>query len=64
MGWPYCAIGMMPYGPQWRLHRRIFQQNFRQRATIKLHPVQEQKIHGFLRDLLSSPDRFMDHIKK
>lgn len=64
IGWTYCALGMMPYGSQWRLHRRIFQQNFRQKATFKMHPVQEKEIHKFLRNILSAPEKFMDHIKQ
>jgi hypothetical protein len=55
----------MPYGDEWRIHRRMFQQHF---AEKHLARVQERSLEfirkGFLTLLLTSPDEFHDHIRK
>ncbi|KAF8957569.1 cytochrome P450 [Flammula alnicola] len=62
MGWER-NIALIPYGDDWRIHRKICQQNFRQEAAPKYHPIQLDKVKQFLRGLLESPERFEDHSK-
>ncbi|KIK50476.1 hypothetical protein GYMLUDRAFT_987669 [Collybiopsis luxurians FD-317 M1] len=55
-------LSLMRYSPQWRYHRRLFQQNFRQAAAPRFFPVQYSKIHEFLYDLITAPEMFMQHV--
>ncbi|KAF8959259.1 cytochrome P450 [Flammula alnicola] len=62
MGWE-GNVALMSYGNDWRIHRKICQQNFRQDAAPKYYPIQLDKVKEFLRGLLESPERFEDHGK-
>ncbi|KAJ7367013.1 cytochrome P450 [Mycena albidolilacea] len=62
MGWDF-SFGLMRYGEKWRQHRSLFTQHFRRDAIPAYHPVQLKKIHGLLRDLLSTPEDFIEHTK-
>ncbi|KAJ7366653.1 cytochrome P450 [Mycena albidolilacea] len=62
MGWDF-NFSIMPYGEKWRQYRRLFHQHFRREAIPTYHPVQLKKIHGLLRDLLSTPEDFVEHTK-
>ncbi|KAF8959261.1 cytochrome P450 [Flammula alnicola] len=62
MGWER-NVALIPYGDDWRMHRKICQQNFRQEAAPKYYPIQLEKVKQFLRGLLESPERFEDHSK-
>jgi len=57
-------FALLPYGDQWRTHRRIFQQYFSQKA---LHRQQEQAsefVHkALLPNLYQDPDHFFDHVR-
>ncbi|KAG5733206.1 O-methylsterigmatocystin oxidoreductase, partial [Termitomyces sp. T112] len=55
MGWNF-HIGWMPYGDNWRRHRRLLQQEFNATASIRFRPLELQATHGLLRALLDSPD--------
>ncbi|THU90807.1 cytochrome P450 [Dendrothele bispora CBS 962.96] len=54
------VLGLLPYADRWRNFRKLFHQNFRPNGAIKFRPVQLEKIHRFLRDLLGPYDGFMD----
>ncbi|KAF4621051.1 hypothetical protein D9613_001199 [Agrocybe pediades] len=60
MGWDFTMI-IMPHNDEWRLHRRITQQNFRHAEAPKYHPIMIQKAHEMLRNLLDKPEDFDDH---
>ncbi|KAK7048444.1 cytochrome P450 [Favolaschia claudopus] len=62
MGWGIC-LSIMRHGGVWRQYRRLFHQYFRRDAIPTYHPIYERKIQGFLRNLLSTPEHFVDHIK-
>ncbi|THU76692.1 hypothetical protein K435DRAFT_704248, partial [Dendrothele bispora CBS 962.96] len=55
-----ALISLLPYADRWRNFRKLFHQNFRPDGAIKFRPVQLEKIHRFLRDLLGPYDGFMD----
>ncbi|PPQ81712.1 hypothetical protein CVT25_013442 [Psilocybe cyanescens] len=62
MGWE-INVAIMPYGDQWRRHRRIFQNNFNKKAIQNFEPVQTRKVRNLLQGLLGTPERFEAHSK-
>ncbi|KAE9395514.1 cytochrome P450 [Gymnopus androsaceus JB14] len=54
-------MGFTPYSDNWRRKRKLFQQNFRQSAVNRFHPDQYNKVNEFLRHLITTPDKFMQH---
>lgn len=52
---------MLPYGDMWRSHRRFFQQGFNAKSILNYRPVQLEKTHAYLFNLLSSPEDFLEH---
>ncbi|PPQ94347.1 hypothetical protein CVT25_000402 [Psilocybe cyanescens] len=58
------AVGFKPYGPEWRHHRRLFQQAFRTgEPTLRYRAIQTDKVNDFLHSLLEDPDEFRHHCK-
>ena len=53
---------LLPYGDQWRLHRRFFHQAFRADSVARFAPMQQQKSFQLLRRLLEGPSQFPEHI--
>ncbi|KAF9533215.1 cytochrome P450 [Crepidotus variabilis] len=62
MGWHFLT-GFKPYGERWRAERRLLQQHFKPEAIPRYFEIMEQKINVMLRQLLTDPDRFRDHIR-
>ncbi|KAJ7101256.1 cytochrome P450 [Mycena belliarum] len=68
MGWDF-NIAFMKYGTPivvWlplRMHRRLFNQGFTAKASQKYLPKQLVATHGLIRQLLHTPDAFMDHFR-
>ncbi|KAH7907164.1 cytochrome P450 [Hygrophoropsis aurantiaca] len=60
-GWTY-NVGLIPYGDEWRLCRRMIHQNFRPEASLKFRPMQLRKVHQLLTNLLESPDDYFAHV--
>ncbi|KAE9410131.1 cytochrome P450 2 Le.CYP2 [Gymnopus androsaceus JB14] len=54
-------LALAPYSNNWRRKRKLFQQNFRQSTIDRFHSHQYDKIHEFLRQLIITPDNFMQH---
>jgi len=59
-------FGTMPYGDEWRAHRRIFQQHLSQKH---LPPGLQEKALEFIRkglltNLIIDPDKLHDHVRK
>lgn len=63
MGWDR-NIGLNQYGDTWRVHRKICQQNFNQRAAVGYQPLIKSQVQVLLQGLLTSPDRLDEHTKK
>ncbi|KAK7048439.1 O-methylsterigmatocystin oxidoreductase [Favolaschia claudopus] len=61
-GWD-MSFGFMRYGAKWRQHRRMFHQYFRREAIPSYYPIQSKKINELLRNLLSNPEDFVQHIQ-
>ncbi|KAJ7044191.1 cytochrome P450 [Mycena alexandri] len=62
LGWDF-NIGFLPYGERWRRQRRMFQQHFRRDISQSYRPIQIQKVHRLLQELLTRPQEFRDLIK-
>ncbi|KJA23110.1 hypothetical protein HYPSUDRAFT_602382 [Hypholoma sublateritium FD-334 SS-4] len=56
------ATSLRVYGPEWRKHRRIFQQGFKSDSCLEYRPVQTKKMHDMLYGLLRTPDDFKSHV--
>ncbi|KAI6025691.1 cytochrome P450 [Pisolithus orientalis] len=52
---------LLPYGDEWRLHRRMFNVAFSKRASEKYKAVQMKKVHQLLGNLLSTPLDYPKH---
>ena len=63
MGWGY-DIPTMPYGTEWRRHRRAFHEHFHANAVHKYLPIQVKETQALLRRLLTTPQNFMHHIRQ
>jgi len=57
------TFGMMPYGAEWKQHRRVFHQFVNQHAVAQYHPIIVQENLELLRQLKADPENFMDHMK-
>jgi len=55
--------GLLPYGEDLKLHRKLFQQHLRSSALPSLHPMIVDGVNQALQGLLNDPDSFFDHFK-
>ncbi|KAF5354016.1 hypothetical protein D9756_007051 [Leucocoprinus leucothites] len=62
MEWTW-NFALMPYGTVWRRHRRVFHDHFHPNVVHKYHDIQAGTARAFLRQLLKTPDDFMEHIR-
>jgi cytochrome P450 len=62
MGWDFNTT-MIPYGTEWRAHRKLYQQCFRPKATLAYAPIQTEKTHAMLKALLETPEDFRAHCR-
>lgn len=56
-------IGLMPYGPVWRAHRRALWQHIRPAVVPTYHPVQRTVTRMFLLDLFHEPEDLKQHVR-
>ncbi|KAI9445994.1 cytochrome P450 [Lactarius indigo] len=56
-------IALLQYGTAWRHSRREFQANFGPADLEAYQPLEQRAVHRLLRNLLSSPDNFMQHLR-
>lgn len=52
------------YGPEWRTHRKVFQQAFKPDSCLEYRPIQTKKVHDMLNWLLQTPEGFAAHIRR
>ncbi|KZP19024.1 cytochrome P450 [Athelia psychrophila] len=63
MGWGW-SLPFMPYGDEWRAHRRLFRKAFEDTEANKLHqPHQVRATHALLHNLLDSPRDWHAHLR-
>ncbi|KAG5635545.1 hypothetical protein H0H81_010909 [Sphagnurus paluster] len=61
MGWGFNS-GMMPYGDEWRSHRRLMHKQLHQ--PERFQPHQLRATHGLLRRLLDEPNNLERHLRQ
>ncbi|KAL5536334.1 hypothetical protein ACEPAF_155 [Sanghuangporus sanghuang] len=54
----------MPYGDDWRAHRRLMQQYLNVRSVVAFRSLQTRCVHELLEDLAAQPDAFWKHVKR
>ncbi|KAG2036259.1 cytochrome P450 [Suillus americanus] len=62
LGFGFNTI-LMRYGERWRRQRRIFHQAFRAEAALSYRPMQQQKAQQLIRNMLDTPQEFLNHIR-
>ncbi|KAI0056529.1 cytochrome P450 [Artomyces pyxidatus] len=62
MNWSWNEGGNA-YSPKWRLQRKMLDRGLRPSATVQYQPMQKDKVHHFLKQLLSRPKDFRKHIE-
>ncbi|KAJ7625703.1 cytochrome P450 [Roridomyces roridus] len=63
MGWDFNAASMR-YGDEWRIHRRLFNQEFNVRASRKYESRELLGTRKLLQRLISHPDMFLTHFRQ
>ncbi|KZP19018.1 cytochrome P450 [Athelia psychrophila] len=57
-------FALVPYGDDWRAHRKCFQSSFSTRPGVSWHnPQQTRAAHGLLSKLLARPENWRDHVQ-
>ncbi|KZP23290.1 cytochrome P450 [Athelia psychrophila] len=62
MGYDW-SFALLPYGDEWRAHRRLAAIEFDARTIPKFNPAFTRNAHGLLRRLLESPEAWNQHIR-
>jgi cytochrome P450 len=57
-------LAIARYGTAWRHSRREFQANLGPADLEAYRPLEQRAVHRLLRNLLSSPDNFMQHLRQ
>jgi len=57
------SSGVIPYGPTWRLHRRLYNDFLRPAAIPSFHPCQLEKVSELMHKLSSTPLDFYRHFE-
>ena len=57
-------MSSIPYGEDWRRHRRLFHKYFNQISTKGYYDIQSKEAHALLRSLIDKPDDFALHVRK
>ena len=57
-------MAFIPHGDVWRRSRRELQKCLRPSDLESYQPIEQRAVNGLLRNLLSSPDNFEQHIRQ
>ncbi|OAX39564.1 cytochrome P450 [Rhizopogon vinicolor AM-OR11-026] len=55
--------GSLPYGDQWRQHRKMLHTELKKEASREYQPMQLQKVREFLQNLIGSPTQLALHTR-
>jgi cytochrome P450 len=58
------GVTLMPYGPEWRLCRKLLHEQFNQHEVAHYAAQQEASTRVMLQDLLNAPDDFSTHVQQ
>ncbi|KLO17671.1 cytochrome P450 [Schizopora paradoxa] len=56
-------FGFMPYGDEWRRHRKVFVSKFGPGNVHIFNPIQERAVAQLLDRMLCTPKDFLDHLR-
>ncbi|KAI0066603.1 cytochrome P450 [Artomyces pyxidatus] len=62
MNWTWLLF-VIPYSQRWRIRRRMLDRGLRPSAALQYRPMQKQKVHYFLKQLLVRPEGFRRHLE-
>ncbi|KAI0066585.1 cytochrome P450 [Artomyces pyxidatus] len=62
MNWSWFEMSTT-YSEKWRLRRKMLDQGLRPSAAVLYRPMQKEKAHDLLKQLLSRPEEFRNHIE-
>ncbi|KAG7086368.1 hypothetical protein E1B28_002328 [Marasmius oreades] len=62
-GWMKLNTGLMRYGSDWRIHRRLYKEGFRATLVPNYQDVLSSKAEQFVSSLRQNPDSFVNHIR-
>ncbi|KAJ6625069.1 cytochrome P450 [Mycena sp. CBHHK59/15] len=62
MDWKF-NMGLQPYGPEYKKHRKAFQHGFNRRESNGYQPVQIRENTLLLEKLLTDPDKYDSHLR-
>ncbi|KAF5330223.1 hypothetical protein D9611_010590 [Ephemerocybe angulata] len=57
------SFGLMPYGSEWKRHRKPFHQLVNANALPKFYPVFNEEMRVLLQSLHKTPEEFLGHMK-
>lgn len=57
------SMPLLPYGAEWRAHRKLAHAALSQGAVKKYHGVQEDLCALFINDVLEKPEAFFSHAR-
>ena len=57
-------MAFIPHGALWRRARRELQSNLRPADLESYQPIEQRAVHRLLRNLLSFPDNFEQHLRQ
>ena len=57
-------MGLLPYNALWRRSSRELQANLRPVDLESYQPLEQRALYRLLRNLLSSPDKFEQHVRQ
>jgi len=58
------GVTPMPYGPEWRICRKLLHEQFNRHEVAHYAAQQEGSTRVMLRDLLSGPEDFCAHVQQ
>ncbi|KAG1849813.1 cytochrome P450 [Suillus tomentosus] len=59
--WSTITFAFTGYGDEWRIARRIFQQNFRLNSAVKFRPTQIKRAREMIVNLINDPQHYHSH---
>ncbi|KIJ62862.1 hypothetical protein HYDPIDRAFT_30008 [Hydnomerulius pinastri MD-312] len=62
MGWGF-TMGLLPYGPIWRKHRKVMHQALNLQAVLNYRHIQLNKVRQLVWNILQAPDEMEAHLK-
>uniref|UniRef100_A0A0W0F0M9 Cytochrome P450 n=1 Tax=Moniliophthora roreri TaxID=221103 RepID=A0A0W0F0M9_MONRR len=57
------SAAFLPYGEEWRAHRRLYHRGLRYEPSLEFLPTQARKVREFLVSILNQPEDFVAHTR-